>query len=89
MAARLPFVVVTPNGPDRLNSHRFLVGRFANLDVVGVYFPNLEAKRPVFERLAIHVAPTLGPHGVVIGDFNTGLPFEDDVVNTFSCVDCF
>lgn len=82
-------MTITPAAPFDFDAHRVLIARFEGFDLVGVYFPQNEAKRPVFEYLRRIVLPGIGADGIVIGDFNTGKPFEDEAGNTFSCADCF
>ena len=89
VVAKQPFTVATPDYREDPDLHRLLAVRFATFNVVGVYFPQGKAKRPVFDRLTRTYLPWLGSVGVVVGDFNTGLPFEDEAENTFACSDCF
>ncbi len=89
IAAKIPFT--TNNNIPALepHSHRILFAQFQQFNLVGVYFPQNEAKRPVFEFLAKQIIPRLGEYGLIIGDFNTGLPYIDEIGSTFACVDCF
>lgn len=89
IAAKKPFAVATSVTNSQIESHRMLVAQFVGFDIVGVYFPQNEAKRPVFNHLRTNLLPLISVVGIVIGDFNTGKPFEDEVGNTFSCSDCF
>ena len=82
IASTQPFVVTRCD-------QQLLAARFAGIDVVGVYFPQNEAKRPVFDRLRQEIVPTLATRAVVMGDFNTGRPYEDETADTFFCADCF
>lgn len=70
-------------------SHRLLHARFATHDVLGVYFPQKQAKRAVFDLVRTEILPALSPSAVLIGDFNTGLHFEDESGSTFQCVESF
>ncbi|HNL90721.1 MAG TPA: hypothetical protein PKH05_16705 [Nitrospira sp.] len=89
IASKHPFAVVASGADAEIDSHRVLVAQFKSFDIVGVYFPQNEAKRPVFTHLRTNLLPRIGVAGVVIGDFNTGKPFEDEAGKTFSCSDCF
>jgi exonuclease III len=89
IASKQQFGTTTPDHDPAMESHRVLVAHFAGFDVVGVYFPQAEAKRQVFDHLRARVLPKIGEAGVLIGDFNTGKPFEDEVGNTFACAECF
>lgn len=88
VASRRPFRVLNvPAGVDD-ELHRVLAIDLNGVRVAGVYFPQNEAKRAVFRRLKRHLLPMLG-RGVILGDVNTGRPFEDEEGKTFFCVDCF
>lgn len=89
VVSKQPFTVAIPETYETTDLHHLLGARFCRFNVVGVYFPQGEAKRPVFNRLTHAYLPWLGPVGVVVGDFNTGLPFEDEAENTFACSDSF
>ncbi len=89
IASKHPFVVAASDATPKFESHRVLHAQFAGFDIVGVYFPQKEAKRPVFNHLRTNLLPRIGAAGVMIGDFNTGKPFEDEAGKTFSCADCF
>lgn len=86
--SRTPFRALDLGWADA-DSHRLLAAQFTTVTIAGVYFPLNEAKRLVFERLKSHLLPQLGSRGVVLGDFNTGKPFEDEASSTFLCADCF
>lgn len=68
--------------------HRLTLVRVGELAVIGAYFPQGEAKRPVFERVGELVA-ALQPLGLLLGDLNTGLPYLDESGRTFKCIDAF
>jgi exodeoxyribonuclease III len=89
IGSRLPFVIDSTDEGLDLHAHRLLFARFDDLNLVGVYFPQNEAKRSVFARLSTHIVPKLGDLGVVIGDFNTGAPYLDEAGKTFACSECF
>jgi exonuclease III len=72
-------------GPQGLE-HCLSVVRIGELTLCGCYFPQGERKRPVFGRLA-HVVAGWKGLGLVLGDMNTGLPYQDEVRQTFKCVD--
>lgn len=87
--SRLPFERLDIDNSREPESHRMVAIKLPSLNLAGVYFPQNEAKRPVFERLKSQFLPRLGVFGVVLGDFNTGRPFEDEAGKTFHCADCF
>ena len=70
-------------------AHRLVCGNFPRFTLVGAYFPQAEAKRPVFEYLTMSLLPRLGPATMLIGDLNTGKPLLDEKGETFACVDAF
>jgi exodeoxyribonuclease III len=70
------------------HAHRLIVASFEALNLVGVYFPQNEEKRAVFDYLNNRLLDSLGAT-MVIGDFNTGRPYLDEVGRTFACIDCF
>ena len=70
-------------------SHRAVLARFDNLDVLGVYFPPDERKRSLFEFVIRHSADWLARSMVITGDFNTGRPEVDTQGTPFVCADKF
>lgn len=70
-------------------THRVLIVRFNEIIVAGVYFPQKEEKRPIYDLLFSQVIPKLGNYGMIMGDFNTRKPFVDEHADTFACADCF
>ena len=89
LAARIPFVCNSQLGEPGVHQHRLLLAKFSGFNVIGVYFPQNEEKRPVFEFLIKNARGLLGEAGLLIGDFNTGKPYIDEVGKTFACADCF
>lgn len=93
IASRLPFTQIAPPGEGSeercAEAHRVLAVRFQGWALAGVYFPQKEAKRRVFERVRDEVLPALGDRAVILGDLNTGRPFEDEARDTFHCTDRF
>jgi exonuclease III len=89
LAAKVPFVSISRHAALAAHAHRLLFAQFAHFNLIGVYFPLMEEKRPVFEYLTSHLVSHLGESGLVLGDFNTGKPYTDEAGKTFSCVDCF
>jgi exodeoxyribonuclease-3 len=89
VVSKHPFEIITLGFDAWTERHRILAVRFSEYDLVGVYFPHGERKRPVFNHLVEVVMPRLRDRAVLLGDFNTGLPFLDESRNTFACVDSF
>jgi exodeoxyribonuclease-3 len=71
------------------DEHRLLMAKIGELRLIAAYFPQEEAKRPVFEHLRVHGIPALSTLGVIMGDLNTGMPFQDEAGQTFFCADAF
>lgn len=88
IGAKIPFV--TQNPPIDFGSHRerMTFAQFADFNLLGVYFPQKEAKRAVFEFITTNAPRLLGNAGIVIGDFNTGRHLLDEEGKTFFCADC-
>lgn len=89
IASRRPFNLLNVPAEFEDDLHRVLAVDIDGIRIAGVYFPQNEAKRPVFRRLQRYLLPMLGRHGVILGDLNTGRPFEDEAGKTFYCADCF
>lgn len=80
IASRLPFVAGNA-------TQRIAAVTIQDLNLLGVYFPQGDEKRPVFREIREKVPAE--SKTLVIGDFNTGKPFIDESGNTFVCVDEF
>jgi exonuclease III len=65
-------------------AHRAIAARIGGITVVGVYFAQSYAKRPLFSWLLQPPAELPEPT-LVIGDFNTGLHRIDEQGATFHC----
>jgi len=61
----------------------------AGIDLAACYFPQGEAKRPVFDFLCEDLAPSRTNELLVIGDLNTGRHRIDEIGATFHCAECF
>ncbi len=88
MASRIGGSVVKVRAGPPGFEHCLTVARFRDLSICACYFPQGERKRPVFDQL-IGLTKELQPLGLVLGDLNTGLPFQDEAGRTFKCVDAF
>jgi exodeoxyribonuclease-3 len=62
---------------------------FDGFHVLGVYFPQGEYKRPVFDWLIEVSAKLISLSSIIMGDFNTGLHYKDESGATFFCADQF
>lgn len=70
------------------SSQRIISVRFKDFVLFGVYFPQGEAKREVFDIIKREVK-SLGDRVLMLGDFNTGLHYLDESGKTFACADSF
>lgn len=68
-------------------SQRITSVKLKDFTLYGVYFPQGEAKRPIYENLRNEVANAGST--LVLGDFNTGLHYLDEAGKSFICSDCF
>lgn len=69
-------------------SQRIVSVRLKNLVLFGVYFPQGNEKYPVYQKLKSEVQEA-GFRVLVLGDFNTGLHYIDEVGKTFACAESF
>ena len=70
------------------STQRICSVRLKEFLLFGVYFPQGEAKRPVFNQLKNGVNQAKLPT-LVIGDFNTGIHYLDEAGKSFICSDSF
>jgi exodeoxyribonuclease III len=75
VSSRLPFQSMAFPGL-QLNAHRRVGARFNGLTLLGLYFPVMEAKRPVFAFLKTLPREYLVKESLIIGDLNTGSHVE-------------
>lgn len=88
LASRIRMEVIDRAAGPAGHEHCLAPMAIGEIKIVGAYFPQLQAKRPVFEQ-ALSLLPEMSPLGLLLGDLNTGLPVEDEEGDTFSCVDSF
>lgn len=88
VAARRPFHVRPPVGIPAGYEHRSVTAVFDELIVCGLYFPNMKAKAPLFDWL-LGRTELLGGRALLVGDFNTGLHYEDEAGTTLLCAKHF
>ena len=72
-----------------INSHRCVGARFEQLTLFGLYFPVMEAKRPVFAFLKALPRKYLQKESLIIGDLNTGCRYWDEGRMDLSLVEEF
>jgi exonuclease III len=70
-------------------THRCVACRVHGVHLLGLYFPNNQAKAPIFEFLLNLERKYLRSPSILIGDFNTGKPFVDEDRDTFFCSEHF
>jgi exodeoxyribonuclease III len=88
VAARYPFHVQPPAEIPSTYEHRSITAIFENLVVCGLYFPNQKAKEPLFNWLLGRTDLLKAP-ALLVGDFNTGLHYEDESGATLLCAKHF
>jgi len=71
------------------NAHRCVGARFGQFTLFGVYFPVMEAKRPVFAFLKSLPKEYLRRESLIIGDLNTGCRYWDEERMDLSLVEEF
>jgi exodeoxyribonuclease III len=72
-----------------LNAHRCVGARFNGLTLLGLYFPIMEAKRPVFAFLKALPHEYLKKESLIVGDLNTGCRYWDEGRMDLSLVEEF
>ena len=88
VSSRLPFQkMVFPTL--EFNMHRCVGARFNRLTLLGLYFPVMEAKRPVFAFLKALPRQYLKKESLIIGDLNTGCRYWDEGRMDLSLVEEF
>jgi exonuclease III len=87
--SRKPFVSRTYSELSVDDRRRIISAHFETMAIYGVYFALNQAKASLFEFLARgRHRPTDAVH-FIVGDFNTGLHFQDEEGATFYCVEQF
>lgn len=87
--SRSPFLAETFSTLPINDRHRVIAAKFADIDIVGVYFSHGDIKRSLFEFFLGGSYRPGNPCAMVIGDFNTGLHYQDEAGATFRCPDLF
>ena len=83
--SRQPFIPRTYPELPANDRHRLISAHFNGVAVYGVYFSQNKAKAGLFEFLAEgRHRPTEAAY-FIVGDFNTGLHFQDEEGATFYC----
>ena len=67
--------------------HRYIGARIGPLGLIGLYFALNNQKKPLFDALCKLGSELLEQPTILLGDFNTGLHYEDEVGRTFFCAD--
>jgi len=71
-----------------LVSQRIASVKLNSFTLFGVYFPQGEEKRSVYEKLKTAINDA-GDPALVMGDFNTGIHYQDETGKSFACADSF
>lgn len=83
--SKQPFITRTYPELPKPDQHRLISAHFDCVSVYGVYFPQNQAKARLFKFLVEggHQPPENAY--LLVGDFNTGLHFQDEEKATFYC----
>ncbi len=65
--------------------HRALRGEFDSFTIVGFYVPTMERKRPLLHWMRDAAGEMLQRATLLIGDFNTGIPYLDERGAELTC----
>lgn len=87
--SRQPFVSRTYPELPAEDRRRLISAHFEGAAVYGVYFAQNEAKARLFEFLANSGHRPTEASYIIVGDFNTGLHFQDEEGATFYCTSEF
>lgn len=68
------------------DKHRACLVTVDGLKIMGVYFPQKNEKQTLFKTILDDNNELLKQKSLIIGDFNTGLPFQDESKESFYCV---
>lgn len=77
ICSKIPFEISELSNNLGTHSHRIIEAVFDGFKLVGVYFPNKELKRPVFEYLMGYCERNINETVAILGDFNTGKHYID------------
>lgn len=88
IASRIAASIIDLAAGPPSQEHCLSVIQVRELTLCACYFPQGERKRPVFDRV-LELSSKLHPLGLVLGDLNTGLPFQDEKGQSFKCIDAF
>lgn len=75
--------------PESQDSQRIAGVRVDGVDVIGVYFANMQAKHSLFDYLHTLPHPRARSPCLLLGDFNTGSHHIDEPGTVFHCADKF
>jgi len=68
------------------DKHRACLVTIDGLKIMGVYFAQKNEKQTLFKTILDDNNELLNQKSLIIGDFNTGLPFQDESKESFYCV---
>jgi exonuclease III len=88
IAARGAIARHAPPWADLPEPHRMLEVSVGGWQLVGVYMPNLKAKRPYWERLIAEAPARCGRPALFVGDFNTTRHHSDELGALCTEADC-
>jgi exonuclease III len=71
------------------HSHRSILAEFADFALFAYYFPQKLEKIPLYEFFLNKSSQYLNKPSLLIGDFNTGIHYKDEIGATFKASDYF
>ena len=71
------------------DEHRCAWAHVNGINVIGFYFPQNRAKAKLFEYICKFDSTVLDEKSMLLGDFNTGRHFLDEVGRSFYCAEYF
>jgi exonuclease III len=71
------------------NTHRCVAAKFASHNLFGFYFPQKYEKYDLFQFIIKNLKLFLNEPSLLIGDFNTGKHYLDEIRGTFKCAELF
>ena len=76
---------ISIKGLNKKDMQRACLIEINGLKIMGVYFAQKNEKRSLFKTLFDNSNDLLNRKSIVIGDFNTGLPYKDETKKSFYC----
>lgn len=79
----------TTSSKSGVESFRCLEITFESFHLISCYFAQKRFKIPLWEYIIAYAKANIATPAIILGDFNTGRHFHDEVGKTFHCSDSF